>query len=645
LAQFSSLVYIVLYYPEPLTRDGSRISGIKIEFMLQLIDANFALPSPSDSALNAPSSSPAAPIPSATPELITNYADLIVDYLAQLGIDTIFGVPGGAIEPLLNSLARSERKGGPRLVVARHECGAAFMDDGYFRETGKMGVVCSTTGPGATNLITGVASALADEIPMLVITAQTPLPKFGKRALQESSCTAIDTVGMFRYVTQFNTLISHPEQLESKLISAIMAAHRKPHGPVHISIPADILRMPAISSHINSDLLMQDFAIADDAAIARLCDTLGKVDSFALYIGNDVGKASKQIMEFIELTGTAFVTGPMGKTWVNEHHPLYRGVYGFAGHGSAKQLLQNPEVELILAVGTELGELGTSGWQNDLLNNKLVHIDSSIEHFTRSPMANQHVFGNIDVIFDRLIKSLTEARKGGYNWKTVSNAIPLQNINGGFFALNEPDKCRSNASPVKPQRLMSHFSQALPDNTRIFVDAGNGWSWATHYLSRTNNDGLYRIAMGYGSMAWSIGAAIGSAIGNRQSPTLCIVGDGSYLMSAQEITVAAQQQLPIVFVVLNDSAMGMVMHGQQLGQQESIGWELNEVDYALMAQAMGIDSLVIDSPAQLDQLDYHALFQKNGPTLLDVRIDRYEVPPMADRVKGLAQNGSATPGG
>lgn len=260
-------------------------------------------------------------------------------------------------------------------------------------------------------------------------------------------------------------------------------------------------------------------------------------------------------------------------------------------------------------------------------------------------MANQHVFGNIDVIFDRLIKSLTEARKGGCNWKTVSNAIHLQNINGGFFALNEPDKCRSNASPVKPQRLMSHLSQALPDDTRIFVDAGNGWSWATHYLSRTNNDGLYRIAMGYGSMAWSIGAAIGSAIGNRQSSTLCIVGDGSYLMSAQEITVAAQQQLPIVFVVLNDSAMGMVMHGQQLGQQESIGWELNEVDYALMAHAMGIDSLVIDSPAQLDQLDYQALFQKNGPTLLDVRIDRYEVPPMADRVKGLAQNGSATPGG
>jgi acetolactate synthase I/II/III large subunit len=580
-----------------------------------------------------------------TQEVIDTYADLIIDYLKQLNIDTVFGVPGGAIEPLLNSLARSERAGGPRLVVARHECGAAFMADGYSRETGKMGVVCATTGPGATNLITGVASALADEIPMLVITAQTPLPKFGKRALQESSCTAIDTVGMFRYVTQFNTLVSHHEQLESKLVSAIMAAHRKPNGPVHISVPADVLRAPAtINAHIHSDLLVHDFAMADDSAIARLCEKLGKVDNIVMYIGNGVGKASKQIMEFIELTGAAFVTGPMGKTWVDEHHPQYRGVFGFAGHESARNLLQSKEVNLILAVGTELGELGTSGWKNDLLNTKLVHIDSSIEHFTRSPMANLHVFGNIDVIFDRLVKSVREVRKWGRTWQTLPGAA-TENANGGFFTLNDADKCHSNASPVKPQRLMCHLSRALPDDTRIFVDAGNGWSWATHYLTRSNSEGLYRIAMGYGSMAWSIGAAIGSAIANRNAPTLCIVGDGSYLMSAQEITVAAQQKLPIIFLVLNDSAMGMVMHGQMLGQQESIGWELNEVNYALMAQAMGVDGIVIESPEQLDALDYTALFQKNGPTLLDVRIDRNEIPPMGDRIKGLAVNGSATPGG
>jgi acetolactate synthase-1/2/3 large subunit len=583
--------------------------------------------------------------PQSDPIYQDTYGDMLVDYLAKMGIDTVFGVPGGAIEPLLNSLARSERNGGPRLVVARHECGAAFMADGYYRETGKMGVVCSTTGPGATNLLTGVASAAADEVPMLVITAQTPLPKFGKRALQESSCTAVDTVGIFRYVTQFNTLVSHHEQLESKLVSAIMSAHRAPNGPVHLSIPADILRAPAtLNPHIRSDLLIHDFAVSDEPAIARLCEKMSRANNIVMYIGNGAGKASKQIMEFINLTGATFVTGPMGKSWVDEKHPQYRGVYGFAGHESAHALLQDDKVDMILAVGAALGELGTSGWKDVLLNTKMVHIDSSIEHFTRSPMASLHVFGNIDLTFDRLLVSVRKARQSGKKWVTL-HPTSTRNINGGYAVLRNPEKCLSNDSPVKPQRLMHNLSQHLPEDTRIFVDAGNSWSWATHYLTRSNNEGLYRIAMGYGSMGWSIGAAVGSAIGNRTAPTLCIVGDGSYLMSAQEITVAAQHHLPIVFLILNDAAMGMVMHGQQLGQQESIGWQLNTVNYAALAQAMGIDGIVIESPAELDALNFAALFNKSGPTLIDVRIDRDEVPPMGDRIKGLAVNGSATPGG
>jgi acetolactate synthase-1/2/3 large subunit len=339
------------------------------------------------------------------------------------------------------------------------------------------------------------------------------------------------------------------------------------------------------------------------------------------------------------------VTSPTGKSWVDETHPLYRGVYGFAGHDSAQQLLQQPHVELVLAVGTALEELETSGWSADLLNNKLVHIDACADHFIRSPMACLHVFGNIDCVFDRLLVQVKTAQRWGRQWQSPP-VRSRKNIYNSYATLKEPEKCLSNEAPVKPQRLMGYLSKALPDNTRLFVDAGNGWSWATHYLTRSNSEGLYRVAMGYGSMAWSIGAAIGSALANRDAPTVCILGDGSYLMSAQEITVAAQQKLPIVFVVLNDAAMGMVMHGQLLGQQESIGWQLNDVNYAAMAHAMGIDGMVIEQPQQLDLLDFDALLAKSGPTLLDVRINRDEVPPMGDRIKGLAQQaGSATPGG
>ncbi len=578
--------------------------------------------------------------------VFSTYADVIVNYLGQLGIDAVFGVPGGAIEPLLNALARSERGGGPRLVVARHECGAAFMADGYFRETGKMGVVCSTTGPGATNLVTGVASAYVEELPMLVITAQTPLPKFGRRALQESSCTAIDTVGIFRHFTQFSTLVSHHEQLEAKLASAIMAAHCSPRGPAHISVPSDVLRSPVnVGSYIHSDRLLQDFSISDDSAIARLREKLRRVNNVVVYIGSGVGGANGLVMEFIELIGAQFVAGPMGKAWVDETHPLYRGVYGFAGHETAKSVLQNDDVDLIIAVGTALGELGTGGWTNELLNTKLVHIDSSVEHFTRSTMANLHVFGAIETIFARLLQCIRQSDLHRYASRMLSRASGPRNLLGGVPTLQEPEKCLSDEAPVKPQRLMYHLARCLPEDTRVFIDAGNAWAWATHYFNRRNSEGMYRISMGFGAMAWSVGAAVGSAVGNAKAPTLCIVGDGSYLMSAQEITVAAQAQLAVVFLVLNDSALGMVMHGQRLGEQESIGWQLNRVDYAAMARAMGVDGVVIESPLELDGLNWPALFRKQAPTLLDVRIDRNEVPPMGDRIKGLAVNGSATPGG
>lgn len=578
-------------------------------------------------------------------EVESTYADMIVDYLHRLGIKYVFGVPGGAIEPFLNALARSERAGGPQLVVARHECGAAFMADGYYRETGKMAVVCATTGPGATNLITGVSSAISDEIPMLVITAQTPLPKFGRRALQESSCTAIDTVGLFRHCTRYSTLVSHHEQLESKLVSAIMAAHRIPHGPAHISIPADVLRTKAeIKPHVHSDLFVHDFYVSDDLAIKQLCVKLGKVDTIAMYIGSGVGKAKKEIKEFIDLTGAAFVTGPMGKAWVDETHPQYHGVYGFAGHDSAKELFQNKKVDLVLAVGASLCEISTGGWNEDFLNTKLVHIDASVEHFTRSPMANLHVFGNLKAIFSQLVKNVREARSWGRSW----NALPLKGVANrlnSFVPINEVNKCFSNEAPIKPQKLMSYLALNLPEDTRFFVDAGNAWAWATHYFVRSNNSGYYRIGMGFGSMGWSIGAAIGSAVANPLSPTVCLVGDGSYLMSAQEITVAAQYNLPVVFIVLNDAALGMVRHGQKMGGQESIGWELNEINYADMAKSMGVTGIRLHSPADLASLDIKSLLKKNGPTLIDVCIDRDEVPPMGDRIKGLAVDGSATPGG
>jgi len=575
----------------------------------------------------------------------TTTADLIVRYIERLGVEYVFGVPGGAIEPFFDALARSERRGGPKVICARHETGAAFMADGYHRETGKIGVVCATTGPGSTNLITGVANALADNVPMLVLTAQTPLPKFGKRALQDSSCAAIDTVGMFRHCTRFNTLVSHVDQLEHKLISALMATHRIPKGPVHISIPSDILREPSPTEpNVKPETLLHEFEMKDKEALLKLCEELGKVNRIALFLGEGCHQAASLIMQFAEMVNAPFVTGPIGKRWVDEAHPLYRGVFGFGGHESAKKLFQNEEVELVLAIGASLGELGTGGWADTLLNERLVHIDSTVEHFTRSPMAKLHVCGHLKAIFSKLIENVTQAKNWGREWHGIQcEDQSNRNLLGGKFAIDNIEAALSDAVPMKPQRLFTHLAQVLPTSTRAFIEAGNAWSWATHYYQRRGFFGHYRIAMGFGSMGWAIGASVGSSFGTREAPTICITGDGSYLMSGQEITVAAQHNLPVVFLILNDSAYGMVMHGQRLGGAEKIGFELNKVNYAAMAEAMGIEGREITSPQQLDSLDFNELFNKNGPTLLDVHIDPEEIPPMGDRVKSLNQ--SATPGG
>ncbi|HEY8384961.1 MAG TPA: thiamine pyrophosphate-binding protein, partial [Porticoccaceae bacterium] len=163
--------------------------------------------------------------------------DLLITYLEALGVEHVFGVPGGAIEPLVNALARSERRGGPRNIVCRHETGAAFMAAGYHALSGRLGVCYATTGPGATNLVTGVASAYASNIPLLVITAQTALNTFGLGALQESSCTGTNTLAIFESITRYNTLVSHPDQLEHKLVAAVLTALGPTRGPAHLSVP------------------------------------------------------------------------------------------------------------------------------------------------------------------------------------------------------------------------------------------------------------------------------------------------------------------------------------------------------------------------------------------------------------------------
>jgi acetolactate synthase-1/2/3 large subunit len=580
-------------------------------------------------------------------------ADLIVSTLEQIGVERVFGVPGGAIEPLYNALARSGRRGGPRAVVARHEAGAAFMADGYARETGKVGVCIATSGPGATNLITGVACAYDNRIPMLVITGQPPIHSFGRRALQESSCTGINTVAMFRHCTRYNSLVSHPDQLRIKLFNALMHATREPQGPSHLSIPVDLLRSRAdshASGHDIAALLAATPSLVDLRAVDQLHLHLVGAARPVFLIGDGCGEAAGDIVRLAQLTGALFITTPDAKGFVNPRHPSYRGVFGFGGHASADELVRS-RPDLLVAFGTGFGEFSSGGWSQNLLNDRLIHVDSSDENLMRTPMARLHVRGRILSVVERLLELMQG--QGG-----ASNVYPFRDRKAEQAQvesmLAEPQKFHSDAEPIKPQRLMNLLSQKCPPHTRFVADAGNSAAWAVHYLQsrdrraargtelagpaierRSGRSSWLRVTMDFAPMGWAIGAAIGIAEGNRKCPVVCITGDGSYLMNGQEITVAATLGLPVLFVVLNDGALGMVKHGQRLAGAEPIGFELPQVDYRALANALGIPGHVIRSPQDLEALDFDAILSRPGPTMLDVRIDAEEVPPMNVRMKTL----------
>lgn len=576
-----------------------------------------------------------------SPHAPRDVAELIVSYLEQMGVDYVFGIPGGAVEPLYNALARSERRGGLRHITTRHEAGAAFMADGYARETGKLGVCIATSGPGATNLITGIACAYDNGVPVLALTGQPALPNFGRHALQESGCTGVNIIGMFRHCTRYNSLLSHVSQAETKLVSAIGRAMQM-RGPAHLSIPVDVQRAPLTTpaQHYALDRLFAPQALLDERALQALIARLRTERNLVFLIGGGCGAAAPLVLAAAAALQAPVISTPDGKGLINPYHPLYRGVFGFGGHSTAAELL-NDKPRHVIAVGTALGEWASGGWSEALLNERLIHVDACEDNLLRTPMADLHVRGDIGSIFERVLAALPEPEP--------AKVVPIPEC-----PREDLEARPAAAQAIAPQILMRTLSRRCPPTTRFFADTGNSTAWAVHSLnlndrrSRTQPASDERstatrrpmspwlqVTMDFAAMGWAIGASIGAAFADCNDPVVCLTGDGSYLMNGQEISVAQEAGLPVIFIVLNDGELGMVMHGQRLAGAESIAHQLPRTDFAMMARALGVNALSVGSEEELAGLDFAALFARRGPTLIDVRIDREQVPPMGVRMKVL----------
>ncbi len=587
-------------------------------------------------------------------------ADFVLEFLSHINVDKIFGIPGGAIEPLFDAVSHFNRNNnGPQalsshqnvkskieLITSRHEAGAVFMADGYARETGHLAVCCATTGPGSTNMITGIASAYIDHIPMLILTPQTPMSNFGQQNFQDSCDDSISIVTMLSRCTRYNSMVTHVDQLKYKLTSALKAALTYPRGPVHLSIPADIWK-DAINVDINH--CFADFSKLanngyDKECYEDLCQLMTSKKKLLFLLGAESLPFAKTIISCAELLGADIVTTPTAKGCINANHPQYKGVLGFAGHLQAEDALLDSDVDHIVVIGTHLHPFETANLCNDSsIVKKMLYINHSMADGLMFESAHLLLTGNMKSIFRDLEDYLTrrqiiEAHRSRNSPQSISNVLHYDRITQNsahidFSSLTYVDQPFKNER-VKPQYLMSQLPGILPEASRFFIDTGNSWAWATHYM-HLNSVSNYHIAMNYGAMGWAIGAAVGAAFVKENSPTVCITGDGSYLMNGQEITVAVQHQLPVIFVILNDNGYGMVKHGQRMGGAEEIGYELPHVDFAMMARAVGATGVTVRHAQDLDELDMKALLSGGGPLLLDIHIDPEEVPPMGSRIREL----------
>ena len=559
-----------------------------------------------------------------------NLSDLIVDYLEMLGVEYVFGVPGGHISAFFEALERSQQRGGPRMILTRHESGAANMADGYARETGKLGVCCATTGPGATNLITGMASAYVDHTPLLVITGQTALPRFGEGAFQESSPDWLNTAGMMENVTHYSTVVTHPKQFEIKLVKALRYALQSPRGPVHFSYSVDLSRRPVPQgmSYPNLPTLLQRSAsYVDLGASAELANTLintlqsGK--RITLLVGHDCINAADDIVAFAEQINAEIATTQNGKTWIDPYHPLVRGVFGYAGHQTARRAITDEDVGLVIALGTRMGQWATSTWDSALLNEKLAHVHPSDQYFSRTPMARVHVQGTVKTVIQQLaarVQNETTLNVTPYEPAEPLPESAYQNVPAQIEVIDNASY-HNDVVPIHPQRLVWDLMQRrFPADTRFIVDTTNWMPWTLQYFF-TPHQHTYRLSSELAAMGWGIGAAVGTAIGNRGTPVVCLVGDGGFLMAGQEITVAIQEQLPVIYMILNDSSYGMVAHRHQQVVDDPLKFGFPQVDFTMMAKAMGADGITITRPEQLAELDYEAICSRKGPTVLNILID------------------------
>ncbi|WP_338354805.1 acetolactate synthase 2 catalytic subunit [uncultured Marinobacter sp.] len=534
-----------------------------------------------------------------------NGAQHILEAFHRHNISTVFGYPGGCIMPLYDALVDDV---GVEHVLCRHEQGCALAADGYARASGNLGVCIATSGPGATNLITGVANAHRDSIPMLVITGQVPSGLIGTDAFQET-----DVLGMTLGIVKHSYLIDDADSLPTIMEEAIELAQSGRPGPVWIDIPKDLLL---------SDVADGPFPQAQpsEPASPDLKEALAMLRAARkplLYSGGGISlaHAEESFRAFAESSALPAVVTLKGIGNPGKHNPYNLGMLGMHGSRAANKAVD--ECDLLLVIGARLDDRATGKLDGFAPNARMIHIDADAAEINKLRDADLAIRGDLNGILKALAGALhadplaiSEWQKQCRTWYTT----------GGFHAADNEEPL----APITGPAFIRQLSRIAPDDTVIACDVGQHQMWvAQHY--DFDHPRHHLTSGGLGTMGFGLPAAIGAQFADRNSTVINVTGDGSFMMNAQELATIRRYNLPVKLIVMDNQCLGMVRQQQELfynNRESQINLDDNP-DFVAMARAFDIPALYIERTDQIRR-GIETILAYNGPMLLHVAISREE---------------------
>lgn len=555
----------------------------------------------------------------------------LIDSLKRHGVKHIFGYPGGAILPIYDELYRAEAEGGIEHILVRHEQGAAHAADGYARATGKVGVCFGTSGPGATNLVTGIATAHMDSIPMVVVTGQVPRAAIGTDAFQET-----DIWGISLPIVKHSYVVRDPKDMARIVAEAFMIASTGRPGPVLVDVPKDVgleefdylpvdpgsVKLPGYRPTVKGN----------PRQINQAINLIRQARRPLLYVGGGAIAASAhaEIQQLAEYFNIPVTTTLMGKGAFEENHPLSVGMLGM--HGTAYANFAVTDCDLLIAVGARFDDRVTGKLDQFASRAKVIHIDIDPAEVGKNRAPDVPIVGDVRQVLQDLLRRLRELNEPADPNQTQQwrERIDRWREDYPLVVPHYPDS-------ISPQEVIVELGRQAP-NAYYTTDVGQHQMWAAQFLK--NGPRRWISSAGLGTMGFGMPAAMGAKMALPDQQVICVAGDASIQMNIQELGTLAQYGINVKTAILNNGWQGMVRQWQEAFYQERYScsnMEAGMPDFVLLAKAYGIKGMVIRDRAELSD-GIAEMLAHNGPVLLDVRVKKNEnCYPMVAPGKSNAQ--------